>query len=92
MSRMTVNASNSGTTGLTGRIRDCTPQGKGLGKLSAGDIAVVDSPDMTRREAELLASAKPAAVVNLASFSTVSIPTKEKPHGCLLYTSPSPRD
>ena len=69
MSRMTVNASNSGATdltGLTGRIRDCTPQGKGLGKLAAGDIAVVDSPDMTRREAELLADAKPAAVVNLS--------------------------
>ncbi|WP_436407029.1 putative cytokinetic ring protein SteA [Corynebacterium sanguinis] len=77
MSRMTVNASNSGATdltGLTGRIRDCTPQGKGLGKLAAGDVAVVDSPDMTRREAELLADAKPAAVVNLASFSTGSIP------------------
>lgn len=64
---------NSGTT-VQGRIRDCTAQGKGRAKLGPGDIAVVNSPDMTRREAKQLVDAAPAAVVNLSRFSTGAVP------------------
>ncbi len=59
---------------ITGALRDCTPQGKGLRKLGEGDIAIVDAPDMTRREAQSLVDKRPAAVVNIAQFSTGSIP------------------
>lgn len=59
---------------LTGALRDCTPQGKGLRKLSEGDIAIVDAPDMSRREAQLLVEKRPAAVVNIATFSSGRIP------------------
>ena len=62
------------STGLTGALRDCTPQGKGLRKLSEGDIAIVDAPDMSRREAQLLVEKRPAAVVNIATFSSGNIP------------------
>ena len=62
------------STDLTGALRDCTPQGKGLRKLSEGDIAIVDAPDMSRREAQLLVEKRPAAVVNIAPFSSGNIP------------------
>ena len=62
------------TASITGNLRDCTPQGKGLRKFSAGDIAIVDAPDLTRREAQTLADKRPAAVVNIAKFSTGNIP------------------
>ena len=55
-------------------LRDCTPQGKGLRKFNAGDIAVVDAPDLTRREAQALLRKRPAAVVNIGKFSTGNIP------------------
>lgn len=70
---MTVSSAGSVDT-LQGTLRDCTPQGKGLARLHAGDIAFVDAPDISRRLAETLAAAKPAAVVNLARFSTGAIP------------------
>lgn len=60
--------------GASGTLRDCTPQGKGLGRLSAGDVAFVDAPDISRRLAELLIAAKPAAVVNLGCFTTGTVP------------------
>lgn len=59
---------------ITGSLRDCTPQGKGLRKFNAGDIAIVDSPDMTRREAQALAEKRPGAVVNIAQFSSGNVP------------------
>ena len=62
------------STSINGTLRDCTAQGKGIGRLSEGDIAFVDAPDMTRRFAELLVAAKPAAVVNVARFTTGLIP------------------
>ena len=93
---------------VTAALRDCTPQGKGFRKLSAGEIAIVDAPDMTRREAQMLADKRPAAVVNLAQFTTGNIPNygpqllldsgillfegAGAATRCLLYTSPSPRD
>ncbi|GAA1169606.1 putative cytokinetic ring protein SteA [Corynebacterium glaucum] len=73
---MTVSTSRTGSAAPTiqGTVRDCTPQGKGLGRMSAGDIVIVDAPDMTRRLAESLVAARPSAVVNLAHFSTGAIP------------------
>lgn len=59
---------------ITGVLRDCTPQGKGLRKFNAGDIAIVDAPDMTRREAQTLAEKRPGAVVNIAQFSSGNVP------------------
>ena len=60
---------------LRGTLRDCTPQGKGLGKLGEGDIVFVDAPDMQRRLAEQIIARRPAAVVNLAPYSTGTLPT-----------------
>lgn len=67
-------ASMTVSTTFEGTLRDCTPQGKGLSRISEGDIAFVDAPDMTRRFAEQLLAAKPAAVVNLARFSSGAVP------------------
>ncbi|GAB3074436.1 putative cytokinetic ring protein SteA [Corynebacterium aquatimens] len=77
MSVFSPSSDTEGRTGVRGgNLRDCTPQGKGRGlrKLGAGDIAVVDSPDMSRREAQFLADARPAAVINFAQFSTGKMP------------------
>jgi len=60
--------------GVRGTLRDCTARGRGQSRLGRGDIAVVDAPDMTRREAEMLIEAQPAAVVNISRFFTGSIP------------------
>ncbi|WP_018295439.1 putative cytokinetic ring protein SteA [Corynebacterium lubricantis] len=62
--------------GLQGTLRDCTAEAKGKGfkRLGVGDIAVINSPDLSRREAQLLVNAQPAAVINLSKFSTGSIP------------------
>lgn len=62
------------TKAINGQLRDCTPQGKGLRRFHDGDIAVVDAPDLTRREAQTLVDKRPAAVVNIAKFSTGNIP------------------
>lgn len=73
---MTVASRNteSAQPALTGTLRDCTAQGRGPARMQEGDIALVDSPDMTRRQAEALLARKPKAVVNLAQFSTGAMP------------------
>ena len=60
--------------GLQGTLRDCTTGGKGYSRLRAGDIAVINTPDITRQHAQRLIDAKPAAVLNLSQFSTGSVP------------------
>lgn len=60
--------------GLQGTLRDCTSGGKGYSRLRAGDIAVINTPDISRQQAQRLLDAKPAAVVNLSQFSTGAIP------------------
>lgn len=62
------------TATITGTLRDCTPAGKGRRRLSEGDIAVINAPDLSRREAQFLIDARPQAVVNLAQFSTGAVP------------------
>ncbi|WP_200438755.1 putative cytokinetic ring protein SteA [Corynebacterium macginleyi] len=60
-------------------LRDCTPGTKGRKKFSAGDIAVIDTANISRPEALALVELQPSAVVNVAKFSPGSIP-KCGPH------------
>lgn len=73
---MTVASRNSESAqpALTGTLRDCRPKGKGPSRMSEGDIALVDSADMTRRQAEALLAHRPSAVINLSRFSTGAMP------------------
>lgn len=71
---MSLFTKNADLPGLIGTTRDCSPQGKGLRKLSQGDIAVVDAPDINRAFAQQLIDARPAAVVNITSFTTGLVP------------------
>lgn len=65
---------NADLPGLLGTTRVCTPQGKGVKRLSQGDLAVIDTPDLTRAFAQRLLNANPAAVLNVSRFTTGSIP------------------
>ncbi|APT95093.1 thiamine pyrophosphokinase [Corynebacterium stationis] len=60
--------------GLYGALRDCTPGGNGMKKFRAGDIAVINAANISRQEAQALIDVQPAAVVNVAEFSTGTIP------------------
>lgn len=62
--------------GIHGTVRDLTGAAlaKGLKKFSDGDIAVVDAPDISRPAAQQLIDLRPAAVVNIARFSTGAVP------------------
>lgn len=60
--------------GLVGATRACTPQGKGMKRLSQGDLAIIDAPDLDRAFAQRLLTARPAAVLNVARFTTGSVP------------------
>lgn len=74
MSTMSLFNRNADLPGLLGATRQCTSQGKGWKRLSAGDLAIIDAPDLSRAFAQRLIAAKPAAVVNVARFTTGSIP------------------
>ncbi|APT92574.1 thiamine pyrophosphokinase [Corynebacterium phocae] len=71
---MSLFSRNSDLPGLHATLRDCTPHGRGFKKLSAGDFAVVDATDISRQEAQHLADAGPAAVLNISQFATGTIP------------------
>lgn len=61
--------------GVHGVMRDCTSDNaKGFKRLSQGDIAIIDAPDITRQFAQELIESNPAVVVNLAEFSTGAVP------------------
>ncbi|WJZ02544.1 putative cytokinetic ring protein SteA [Corynebacterium freiburgense] len=74
MGGMSLFSRNSDLPGLHGVVRDCTTNGKGFKRLSSGDIAIVDAPDMTRALAQRLIDARPAAVVNVSRFTTGAYP------------------
>ncbi|MGO1950331.1 MAG: putative cytokinetic ring protein SteA, partial [Mycobacteriaceae bacterium] len=59
--------------GIHGHTRDCTGN-KGTGRLTEGDIAVVNEPDLSRALAQKLIDARVGAVVNTAAFSTGNVP------------------
>ncbi|MDO5031642.1 putative cytokinetic ring protein SteA [Corynebacterium sp.] len=71
---MSLFSRNSDLPGEHGVLRDCTPGGKGMKKFSAGDFAVINAANISRQEAQTLVDLKPAAVINVAEFSTGSIP------------------
>lgn len=60
--------------GLVGATRLCTPEGKGIKRLSQGDLAIIDAPDLDRAFAQRLLTARPAAVLNVSRFTTGSVP------------------
>ncbi|AZA09353.1 putative cytokinetic ring protein SteA [Corynebacterium pseudopelargi] len=74
MSAMSLFSRSEDLPGLHAVLRDCSPGSKGLKRLSAGDIAVIDAPDITRTLAQELIQAEPKAVVNVARFTTGAIP------------------
>ena len=71
---MSLFSRKSDLPGLHGAVRDCSASGKGLKRLSAGDIAVVDAPDIDRSLAQRLIDAGVAVVINTAQFTTGSVP------------------
>ncbi|MEX3515842.1 putative cytokinetic ring protein SteA [Corynebacterium camporealensis] len=71
---MSLFSRTSDLPGEHGALRDCTPGGKGFKKFSAGDFAVIDAANISRQEAQALVDMQPAAVINVAEFSTGSIP------------------
>ena len=71
---MSLFSRNSDLPGTQGTLRDCTPGGKGIKKFSAGDFAVINAANISRQEAQTLVDLQPAAVINVAEFSTGTIP------------------
>ncbi|WP_210385574.1 putative cytokinetic ring protein SteA [Corynebacterium sp. HMSC06C06] len=74
MWRMSLFSRNSDLPGEHGALRDCTPGGKGMKKFAEGDFAVINAANISRQEAQTLVDIKPAAVINVAEFTTGSIP------------------
>lgn len=73
---MSLFSRNDDLPGIHGTVRDLTGANpvRGLKKFSVGDIAVVDAPDISRPAAQQLIDLHPAAVLNIASFSTGTVP------------------
>lgn len=71
---MSLFSRNSDLPGEHGALRDCTPGGKGMKKFAEGDFAVINAANISRQEAQTLVDIKPAAVINVAEFTTGSIP------------------
>lgn len=74
MNAMSLFSRSEELPGLQAVARDCSPGSKGFKRLSAGDIAVIDAPDISRAYAQELINAQPKAVVNVARFSTGALP------------------
>ncbi|PRQ12011.1 thiamine pyrophosphokinase [Corynebacterium sp. 13CS0277] len=72
---MSLFSRNPDLPGLYAPIRDCTPGAKGMRKLSTGDIALIDAPDITRAFAQQLIDAGAAAVVNIARAGAGTVPS-----------------
>ena len=71
---MSLFSRNSDLPGEHGALRACTPGGKGMKKFVEGDFAVINAANISRQEAQMLVDIKPAAVLNVAEFTTGSIP------------------
>ena len=83
-------------SGVSGVIR-LDRRTKNLTKrLRPGDIALIDHLDIDRVSAEGLVASRVAAVVNVSASVSGRYPNLGPEiiaaAGCLLYTSPSPRD
>ncbi|WKD59350.1 putative cytokinetic ring protein SteA [Corynebacterium caspium] len=61
--------------GIHGTLRDLTtPYSKGFRRFDANDIAVIDASDISRSFAQQLIDMHPAVVINIAHFSTGTVP------------------
>lgn len=60
--------------GIVGTVRDGSRRERALKRMSAGDIVVIDAPDMSCALAQQLIDAKVAAVVNTSRFTTGAVP------------------
>lgn len=60
--------------GITGTVRDGSRRDRALRRMSAGDIVVIDAPDISRPLAQQLIDANVAAVVNAGAFTTGFVP------------------
>ena len=69
-----ADAERSAIQAVAGTLRDCTANGRGRRRIEAGDIAVINEDDLSRREAQVLLDARPVAVVNIGQFTTGSVP------------------
>lgn len=74
MGAMSLFNRNADLPGLQGATRNCTTQGKGFKRLSEGDLAIIDAPDLSRAFAQRLLAARPAAVLNVSRFTTGAVP------------------
>ncbi|MFP7365844.1 putative cytokinetic ring protein SteA [Corynebacterium callunae] len=74
MGAMSLFNRNADLPGLQGAIRNCTTEGKGFKRLSEGDLAIIDAPDLSRAFAQRLLAARPAAVLNISRFTTGAVP------------------
>lgn len=74
MGAMSLFSRTADLPGLQGTLRDCTTGGRGYSRLRAGDIAVINTPDISRQDAQRLLESRPAAVLNLSQFSTGAVP------------------
>ena len=66
--------------GIVGTVRDGSRRERALKRMSAGDIVVIDAPDMSCALAQQLIDAKVAAVVNTSRFTTGAIPDYGRTH------------
>lgn len=71
---MSLFSKNADLPGTHGALRDCTPFGTGLKRFRAGDIAVINAANISRQEAQALIDLAPSSVVNVAQFSTGTVP------------------
>lgn len=74
MVAMSLFSRNSDLPGLTAPLRDLTLDNKRAKKLGEGDIVLVNEPDLGRAFAQRLIESSPAAVINMAQFTTGSVP------------------
>ncbi|MEJ5996645.1 putative cytokinetic ring protein SteA [Corynebacterium sp. H130] len=74
MVAMSLFSRNSDLPGLTATLRDLSLETKRTKKLNSGDIALINEPDLGRAHAQRLADASPAAIINMAQFTTGAMP------------------
>ncbi|APT84696.1 putative cytokinetic ring protein SteA [Corynebacterium aquilae] len=72
---MSLFSRNNDLPGLQAPVRDCTPMGKGMRKLGAGDIALIDATNINRAFAQQLIDAGVAAVLNIARAGAATVPS-----------------
>lgn len=65
---------NAELPGITGTVRDASHLKKAFKRMSAGDIVVIDAPDISRPTAQKFIDAEVGAVINTGKFTTGAVP------------------